>query len=77
MCDNQEDIFVVFGSSELFNDILGITNHGVDFFWFWRGAQLPSLHFCLVLQRQNKNKKKCMLTLKVDYSQLDTLLKTF
>lgn len=53
----EEDIFVVFGSSELFYHILGVTNHVADFFWFWWSAQLPNLHFCLVLQRRKKIKK--------------------
>jgi len=62
----------VFGSPELFDDIPGITDHGLDVPRLWWRTQLSDLHFFLVLQR---GKEKALISM-IRYRTQDTVFKS-
>lgn len=47
----------MFSSPELFNEIFGITDHGLDFLWLWRNISLSDLNFFFILEAQKRSNR--------------------
>lgn len=63
----------MFSSPELFNEIFGITDHGLDFLWLRRNIGLSDLNLFFILETQQRSKRQAQ-TQTFRYSQIIILL---
>lgn len=62
----------MFSSPELFNEIFGITDHGLNFLWLWRNISLSDLNFFFILEAQKRSNKHIQNTRHSDTIRSET-----